>query len=143
MDTTTLVKSQPEWNKKDKLTLLNIQKILSGLGFFFSIVECTNIFLTNQRESNGFILTFGIITIFVTLLNVLTLVWALKQTQECNNDSDNAGDATDNVFSRIVLFLNLIVYTLFTLSFFTYNFAQTDLDNSYSIGTIFFRVFLI
>lgn len=68
----------------------------------------------------------------MTLLNILTLVWALKQTDLCNQDQDNAAESTDNVFSRGILFLNLLIYTIFTLYYFLYNFAQTDLDNEYA-----------
>jgi len=74
------VKLQPEWSKKDKLALLNVQKVLSVIGFFLSIVECTNLFLTYKMEANGWILNFGIVTVFVIVLNLLTLVWALTQT---------------------------------------------------------------
>ena len=77
MEVVKLQPLHPEWTKSDKKTLLNVQKLLSVVGFFLAIVECTNLFLIYKMEKNGWVLDFGIVTVFVVLLNLLVLVWAV------------------------------------------------------------------
>ena len=77
MEVVKLQPVYPEWTKSDKKTLLNIQKFVSVVGFFLAIVECTNLFLIYKMEKNGWFLNFGIVTVFVILLNLLVLVWAI------------------------------------------------------------------
>lgn len=110
MDSQSLVKSTAEWNKKDKLTLLNIQKGVSSLGTFFSIVQCTNLFLINHKENNSITIGFGVTTLVVTLLNLLTLFWALRQTKKAKEAQDNDAESTDNDFSRLLLFFSLVLF---------------------------------
>jgi TM2 domain-containing membrane protein YozV len=72
--------------------------VFSVIGFFLSIVECTNLFLTYKKEANALFLNFGIVTIFVILLNILTLIWALRQTERVNKDDENES-TTDTPFT--------------------------------------------
>jgi Na+/melibiose symporter-like transporter len=72
--------------------------VFSVVGFFLSIVECTNLFLTYKKEANSLFLNFGIVTVLVILLNILTLIWALRQTERVNKDDENES-TTDTPFT--------------------------------------------
>jgi len=76
-----LVKPQTEWTREDKLVQLNIQKGVAGLGIFFSIVLCTNLFLINAWLSNHLTLGFGVVSLILCLGNIAFLVWALNNYQ--------------------------------------------------------------
>jgi hypothetical protein len=82
-DQQQFVKPQTEWTKEDKLVHLNIQKGVSGLGIFFSIVLCTNLFLINAWLSNHLTLGFGIVSLLLCLANISYLYWALNNYTKC------------------------------------------------------------
>jgi Ca2+/Na+ antiporter len=128
----SLVSFPTEWNKKSKNDLLTLQKGASALGIFFAIVQTTNIFLIQSQANNTLTLWFGISTIFVFALNVLTLVWALRQTKRVRQAEDDAAEATDNIFTRALLFLQLVIFQLFAVYFLLFRFAPNDLTNQYS-----------
>jgi len=66
---------------KDKNNALMLARGASTMGFFFSIVEATNLFLINSFQNNYLALGFGLITIFLTGLYIATLVWSVIESK--------------------------------------------------------------
>ena len=123
MEVVKLQPVYPEWTKSDKKTLLNIQKFLSVVGFFLAIVECTNIFLIYKMENNGWFFNFGIVTVFVILLNLLVLVWAIWQSENVNKE-DEGESKPDSGFTQFIFFLALLINTLFAVHYLLYSFYK-------------------
>ena len=120
MEVVKLQPVNPEWTKSDKKTLLNIQKFLSVVGFFLAIVECTNLFLIYKLEKNEWFFNFGLVTVFVILLNLLVLVWAIQQSEKVNRE-DEGETKPDSGLTQFVLFCALLVNTLFAVHYLLYN----------------------
>jgi Na+/melibiose symporter-like transporter len=71
-------KSGGEWNRKEKLNFLKVQKILSAVGIFLSIILATNLFLINGLSPNSLTQNFGIVSIVFGIFSALILFWAIR-----------------------------------------------------------------
>lgn len=125
------IKPQSEWTREDKLNFLNYEKLFAALGIFFSLVLCTNLFLINAQESNHLTLGFGITSLILCLANIAFMLWALKTTNVVKSSEDQHAEESDSNFSRIILFIAIIMLVTFATFYLIFSFAQSDLINQY------------
>ena len=130
-DSNALVKPQSEWNRGDKLNFLNYEKLFAALGIFFSIVLSTNLFLINAQESNHLTLGFGIASLLLCLANIAFMFWALKYTNLVKSSQTSHAEESDSNFTRLILFIAIIMLVTFTTFYLIFTFAQNDLINQY------------
>lgn len=131
MESVESVKPQGEWNRKDKLNFLKVQRILSSVGVFLSIILATNLFLINAQNSNPITKWFGIISALLGVFSVVSLLWSIKQSSVIEQSQDSYASETDNNFSRAILIAQINLLQFFALYFLLFNFAQGDLLNSF------------
>lgn len=111
--------------------MLTFQKIVAPLGIFVSIVLCTNLFLINGQMNHFHTLWFGIFTIFMALMYVVSFFWAMKMSSTVNRSQELGADQTDCHFTRFMHFISLILTVIFMIYFFLYEYAQTDMKNEF------------
>ncbi len=127
-------RNQHDYTKQDKLSLLTLSRLTVFFGVFFSIVQATNLFLINFQSNNPITLSWGILSILLTLLNIFYIVWNIQESKRISNTSDLFAERSDNLTSRIIFIIYFIVAISFSLIFLVYKVAQTDLYNYYEMA---------
>jgi hypothetical protein len=134
-DQDLLAKNSGEYNRADKLKLLSLMRISVGLGIFLALVQTTNLFLINSKANNPITLGWGILTILVTLTNIINLLWSQRLSKSLGNNTnlDPYGLNTDNVTTRVLFVLNLLLTFGFIIFFIIYKFAQSELYSHFQM----------
>lgn len=115
------------------MRVLSHSRITAFLGVFFGIVLTTNLFLLNTESSNPLTLTWGILSIVITIANISYIVWNIQEAKILEMSEDPYAKKSDNLESRIFFIAYFLFFVSFAMLFLVFAVGKSELRNYYQL----------
>ena len=118
-----------DFNREDKVSALNTQKLCSLLMIIVSITNAILAYVMEGKFHNSISVWIGIFSTLIFLLGISTLMWSLSKSSKMKENPDKWIDTTMSKVGRLTLCAGSILFFLLLIFTFYHNIAINETFN--------------